>query len=239
MPSADATISTDRSSRYLTQLCRHLKQTSRMPHRPPPGEAVRGRPAVHQVDWSDTAGTIRFSDGTCSLRATSDTLTLHVDADDEDVLQRLQDGIARRLETIGRRDRLTVHWRRSDSASDAVRDDTAPDDPTDATASAADTIVIPRPRRVGRTLVMVGLAALAIVVHVGLFGNALAASPWASWGSNIVVAIILLKLAAVAVHVLLGRSAFRHRRRSRHRQHGHTEASGAAENSVHPHEHTS
>jgi hypothetical protein len=231
MPTADTQIPTERASRYLTQLCRHLDQMSRMRHRPPARPGGQPPPTVGHVDWSDTAGTIRFPQGTCTLSATSDTLTVRIDAEDEDTLQRLQDGVARRLETIGRRDRLTVCWQCSDSlpslASDVV---TVAAAPTDHTAA-------PRSRRIGRMLALAGIAALAVAVHVGLFGGALAASPWASWGANVVLVIILLKLVVVAAHVVLGRMAFRHRRSFRRRRRNRTEVPATAENPARPHEH--
>jgi|SRR6266700_852389 len=197
MPTADAQIPTERASRYLTQLCRHLGQMSRMRHQLPTRPGGRRPPTVDQTDWSDTAGTIHFSQGTCTLSATSDTLTVRIDADDEDTLQRLQDGVARRLETIGRRDHLTVRWQRSDSVPSPAPDAAM------AAAAPTDHTVAPRSRRVVRVLALAGVAALAIVVHVGLLGGALAASQWASWGTNIVLAIILLKVITVAAHLEL------------------------------------
>lgn len=114
MPTAEAQVTTDRASRYLVQLCRHLGRMSRMRHG---GESP---PAVEHVDRSDTTGTIRFTHGTCTLHATDDVLTLRIEADDEDSLRQLQQGIARRLGTIGRRDELTVHWRQLPAAEDPV-----------------------------------------------------------------------------------------------------------------------
>ncbi|WP_027943923.1 hypothetical protein [Amycolatopsis taiwanensis] len=58
MPTADAHIPTDRASRYLGQVCQHVKQMSRMPHL-----LQGGKLAVEHVDWSDTSGTIRFARG--------------------------------------------------------------------------------------------------------------------------------------------------------------------------------
>ena len=233
MPIVNAAIPTDRAGRYLAQLCRHLSQMSRMRYRPGTGHGSRKPPAVEDVDWSDTAGTIRFSHGTCTLRATADALALRIDAEDEDTLQRLQEGVARRLETIGRRDGFTVQWQRSDAA---------PDRPTGDAA----TVTSPRPadgtrrgRRLGRTLILVGVAALAILVHVGLFGGALAASPWASWGTNIVLAVILLKVVTVGAHVVLGRVAFRHREIFRRHRHNHAGAPVSADNPDQPREHAS
>ena len=219
MPTADTQITTERASRYLTQLCRHLGQMSRMRHRAPGRPGGPLPPAVEKVDWSDTAGTIRFAEGTCTLSATADTLAVRIDADDEDTLLRLKDGVARRLETIGRRDHLTVHWRQSDAAADL---------PPDATA-ATDHAPAPRSRRIGRTLALAGVAVVAVLVHLGLLGGALAASPWAGWGTNIVLALILLKLVTVAAHVVLGRVGFRHLKSLRHRRRARTDASAAAE----------
>lgn len=65
---------------------------------------------MEHVDYSETRGIVRFAQGRWTLGATSDTLTLRVEADDEDALRRLQEGISGRLEKIGRRDRLKVTW---------------------------------------------------------------------------------------------------------------------------------
>lgn len=205
---AAARIPTDRASRYLAQLCRHLGQMSRMRHRLPGSQGREAPPAVEGVDWSDASGTIRFSGGTCTLSATADALAARVEADDEAALRRLLDGIARRLETIGRRDRLAVRWQRSDSAPGL------PADASSATPAAPDTTVVSRPRRLGRTLALVAIAVLAIAVHIGLLGGAPAASTWAGWGTSTILAIILLKVTAVGAHVLLERTVVRRRRMS-------------------------
>ena len=203
MPTVEAHIPTDRASRYLIQLCQHSSQMPGMRHRPPTGRrAGHLPPAVQHANWSDTAGTIRFAQGQCTLSATSDTLTVRLNADDQDALRQLQDGVARRLETIGRRDDLTIHWRHTDAAPGA-----RPGEATAATAGPEPRAEASRHRRLIRTLLLVAAVALAIAVHVGLLGSAVATSPWASWGTNIIVAIILLKLIAVAVG---GRIAFRH-----------------------------
>ena len=104
MPTVNAEIPTDRAGRYLAQLCRHLSQMSRMRHRPTTGHGGQAPPAVEDVDWSDTAGTIRFSHGTCTLQASSNTLMLRIDADNEDA-------------RIGCRKALPAGWRRSADAT--------------------------------------------------------------------------------------------------------------------------
>src|SRR5689334_22412891 len=131
MPTAEALLTTDRASRYLVQLCRHLGRMSHPTdpvhlthathptHRTPGGHGEGGTPppAPH-VDHTDTHGTVRFPDGQWTLDATADTLTLRVDAADEDALRRLQDAIAARIEKIGRRDGLQVRWQqRSDNGA--------------------------------------------------------------------------------------------------------------------------
>lgn len=122
MLTSEARIPTTRASRYLAQLCKHTGQLGqlghRMPHRPRAHGDARhdghtsddGPPNVQHSDWSDTEGTIDFGQGRCGLRATDDALLLRVEADSPQQLQRIQTGIARRLERIGRRDELVVRW---------------------------------------------------------------------------------------------------------------------------------
>lgn len=230
MPTVHTQIPSERASRFLVQLCRHLDQMGRMRHRPPARSGGRP-PAVEHVEWSDTSGTISFSQGTCVLSATSDALTVRIDADDEDTLLRLQDGVARRLETIGRRDQLAVRWQRSDPTQGLP--------PDAATAALADNTATSRPRRLGRMLTLAGVAALAVVAHLGLLGGTLAASPWASWGTNIILGIVLLKVIAVGAHVILGRVAFRHPGILRRGKRDRADESPGAEKSTHSHQRAS
>ncbi|MEV6018191.1 DUF2218 domain-containing protein [Streptomyces sp. NPDC051997] len=127
MPTAETRLATDRASRYLAQLCRHLGQMPHMSHRPHGGGHREGttRPEVRHVEFTGTHGTVRFAEGLWTLDASADALTLRVDADDEDALRRLQDGITARIEKIGRRDGLRVQWRRAGA-------DTPPQMETDA-----------------------------------------------------------------------------------------------------------
>lgn len=202
MPTAEAHIPTERASRYLVQFCRHLGQMSRMRHQPPARHGGGGMPpTVQDVDYSDTYGVIRFDEGQFTLQATSATLTLRVNADDEDTLQRLQNGITARLEKIGRRDQLTVTWQPCQ---------TPPGSPSEGagSASAPETGTIKRPGR-GRTIGLMSVVAVVVAVHLGLGGAALTASTWTGWAVNAVVAITLLKVVFVAGHVFLGRFAIR------------------------------
>ncbi len=212
---AEARVPTDRAGRYLVQFCRHASHMAHpQGHRPGVRRDGAAPPEVSHVAWSDTVGTVRFGDGHCVLRATGDALLLSVDAADEDSLQRLLDGISRRLVTIGRRDQLTISWQRPDTAPDPSRIRTAAAPPPAETASAGSR------RGLASTLLLTGAAALVIVSHLGLLGGALSASTWTPWASTIVLAVIGLKIIAVSVHALLGRSAI-HRGKAflRRRQH--------------------
>jgi len=117
--SSHAHIPTDRASRYLTQLGSHTGQMSRLPFHRTLRHGHGGTPSeVAHSEWSDTDGVITFGQGRCTLHAAEDALTLHAEAEDPEQLRRIQDGIARRLEGISRRDRLTVTW--SPAASDTT-----------------------------------------------------------------------------------------------------------------------
>jgi hypothetical protein len=96
---AEASVATERSSRYLVQLCRHVSLVARA------NPQMRAR-----VEWSDDRGVISFGRARCTLRAGPGVLTLRAEAPDEDSLQQLEQRVADRLEQVGRRDRLTVTW---------------------------------------------------------------------------------------------------------------------------------
>ncbi|MEU6719560.1 DUF2218 domain-containing protein [Nonomuraea sp. NPDC046802] len=187
MPTAEAHVTTDRASRYLVQLCRHAGQ---MGHGFP-SHTVRGphmggeRPKNVEAGWSETEGTISLDWGTCTLRATSEALTLRVEAVDEDRLHRIQTLLTRNITRMGRRDDLTVDWHRPDGTT------------SDAPAP---------PRRRRHTALVVALAAvLAVVVHVGLAAGVLTVPHWAGLGADAVLAMILVmvlaKGALVAAHL--------------------------------------
>lgn len=210
MPSAEAHVATDRASRYLTQLCSHLNHMGpgRAGHGGDPGNDHRAgptRPTVEHVDHSDAYGSIRFTGGSCTLRATADLLTLRIDAEDDDSLRRLQDGLTTRLEKIGRRDQLMVTWQQTDTAP-------TPNPHTVRTPPQPAPIPPDKPRwRRGwrSTLGLVTLAALVIVGHAGVFGSLLAVSVVEKWGLGVVVVLIVVKVLVGGLHVLGGGFALR------------------------------
>ncbi len=108
---AEAHIKTTQPSRYLIQLCRHANSINHKILRPHAGKA-QVRPEIQHVEWSDTAGTLTFSWGRCTMQAGPDTLTVRAEAANEESLQRIQALITRNLERFGRRDHLNVNWER-------------------------------------------------------------------------------------------------------------------------------
>jgi hypothetical protein len=127
MPTAEAVIETERPSRYLIQFCKHAAaMASTHGHRfriHAGGSALaRGEVRLH-AEWSDTHGTVTFDPwGTCTLDADANTLTLRVDATDEENLHRIQDVITRDLDRFGRRDHLTANWHETEAPAVAPGD---------------------------------------------------------------------------------------------------------------------
>jgi hypothetical protein len=115
MLTAEAHVQTEDPSRYLVQLCRHAQQVHRMRHRPRDhdGDDAQLPPKVLHVEWSETRGILSFGWGQCTLQANADLLTLRAEAADEENLQRVQDIVGRDIERFGKRDHLTVTWKRS------------------------------------------------------------------------------------------------------------------------------
>lgn len=126
MPSAESRIQTEHSSRYLVQLCQHAKKfDSALQHlrlHAQHAGADHPRPRVLQVEWTDTTGAITLNWGTCALHADHDTLTVRIDAVDEENLRRVQDLITADLERFGNRDQLTMSWTRPRESTADPRD---------------------------------------------------------------------------------------------------------------------
>lgn len=113
MPSAEARIDTDRSSRYLVQLCKHASAMGRGRHgaRMHPGAAPAGREVQVQAEWTDTRGRLTFTPwGECTLAADADALRLRIDARDESGLHNIRDILTKDVDRIGRRDNLILTW---------------------------------------------------------------------------------------------------------------------------------
>ncbi|MFF4905824.1 DUF2218 domain-containing protein [Streptomyces sp. NPDC001260] len=198
MPTAEARIATDRASRYLVQLCRHTSVMRRMRHQAPAAHGGRQMPEVQHVDWSDTHGWVRFAEGQWTLDATSDALTLRVEADDGEALQRLRTGITGRLEKIGRRDRLTVTWQ-----------DRPPSPGPPSGLTQAPGVEKWWRRRPARTTGVLAVGVLVVALHLSVAGAAMTASSWTRWAANGVLALIVAKVVFMAGHVVVGRTGIR------------------------------
>jgi hypothetical protein len=72
-----------------------------------------------RAEWSDTHGVVSFTPGgQCTIDADDEVLTVRINADDEQALQRIQDVIGRDLARHGRRESLTVTWRRPETTGE-------------------------------------------------------------------------------------------------------------------------
>ena len=106
MPILNAQVHTDRASRYLGQFCKHAAAMGDGGHTPRMHlHATMARREVRvTAEWSDTSGTVTFTPwGRCTLTADADTLTLRIDAADEDGLTQIRDIIDRDFERFSRR----------------------------------------------------------------------------------------------------------------------------------------
>jgi hypothetical protein len=120
MPTAEARIETARASRYLVQFCQHAAAMGGAHgHRPQmhDGDRERVRREIQvKADWSETEGIVHFTPwGRCTLKAMETALELRVDATDDEKLMHIQEIITADMLRFGRRDQLTVSWRRIDT----------------------------------------------------------------------------------------------------------------------------
>ncbi|WHT17769.1 DUF2218 domain-containing protein [Crossiella sp. CA-258035] len=92
--SAEAAVSTDRPSRYLTQLCKHFAHK------------------IEAAEFSEERGDLTFGAGKAELTAETGVLRLRVHADSEENLERMQHVVGSHLVRFGQRDELAVDWSR-------------------------------------------------------------------------------------------------------------------------------
>lgn len=123
------------------------------------------------------------------MQATPSGLFLRAEASDDKNLRRIQNGIAARLERIGRRDNLRVEWHAPEAATSPA-------------------VHLARPHR-GRlqTLALTVAVVLLIALHLGVGGALVADAHWTGWATNlllipivVLVAVKLLALRRLAVH---------------------------------------
>ncbi|MBT2225765.1 DUF2218 domain-containing protein [Nonomuraea sp. NEAU-A123] len=200
MPILKAQIETERASRYLVQFCKHAAAMGRGGGHTPRMH-LRGmmdrRELQVTAEWSDTEGTVTFAPwGQCTLAAEAGALTLLVEAADEDGLRQIRDIVSRDFERFSRRDPLTVTWHRSET-SDAAPEIGAPTPPENGASAPTH-----RRGRLRANLQAILLAAAVVVIiglHVGLAGTVVANSAWTGMAANVVVALVVLKIAFIAL----------------------------------------
>ncbi|MER7788234.1 DUF2218 domain-containing protein [Streptomyces sp. NPDC097640] len=201
MLTAQAYIPTDRASRYLVQLCRHGSQMTGIPgHRPRAHAGGGAPPRLRHVEWSDTEGVLDFGFGQCALEAGPEGLTLRARADGEEHLRRILDGIAARVEKIGRRDNLHVTWHRPDAADADAAPGVAGGPPAPASRSPL--------RAHGRAIALSAVALLVLAAHLAA-GRTLVDSSWSSWALVTVLGIVAVKATVITTVVIRRRKAAR------------------------------
>ena len=121
----EADIQTEHAAGYLARLCGHAGKMGaaghRLGHRPRSHSGGGVPPEVRHVECSQTEGTVSLNWGQWTMRASPGLLAIRAEAADEESLRRIQDLLTARLQKFGRREHLTVTWRRPD-----------PDDPGQA-----------------------------------------------------------------------------------------------------------
>ena len=109
---AFGTVPTDSPDRYLRQLTDHVGAIAVRPSAA--GDAHQGHVESRHalaVTRSERTATVTSSTGTCALIVVSSGLRLELSAASAEGLDALRALLTHRLETIGRRDGLTVQWR--------------------------------------------------------------------------------------------------------------------------------
>jgi len=116
MLTAEADIQTEHAVRYLERICGHAGKMGATGYRlgHPRASHARGGgpPEVRHVACSGTEGTVSLSCGQWTMRALPGVLAVRAEAADEQSLRRIQDLLTARLQKFGRREHLTVTWRR-------------------------------------------------------------------------------------------------------------------------------
>lgn len=106
MSRIEGTVATARADRYLSQIVEHLSQIAGQAGH----EGRHGPPAVVSTEHTGDTGRVTFAWGTCTLLALPDRLALILEGGDLPALEHATEQLRHRIETIGRRDGLTVVW---------------------------------------------------------------------------------------------------------------------------------
>jgi hypothetical protein len=190
-------IETERPSRYLVQFCKHAAAMGSGGHSPRMhlhGMMARRELQV-QAEWSDTHGTITFIPwGQCTITADVSTLTLRIEASDEDGMRQIQDVVTRDFDRFSRRDPLAVTWHQPETPDATPRREAGGTTPGHRRGAATGWV-----RANLQTIVLAVAVLLVIALHLGLAGAILADSRWTGLATNAVLAIVVLKVALIAL----------------------------------------
>jgi len=96
MPSASASVQTEKAQRYLAQLCKHFAHKV-------------------QVDWSETEGVAHFPPGVCRMRAEADSLELVCESGSAEGLATTKAIVEDHVVRFGWKEELTVNWREANA----------------------------------------------------------------------------------------------------------------------------
>jgi len=197
MPILEGRVETERPSRYLVQFCKHAAAMGGGGHsaRLHLHGAMARRDVQVQAEWSDTHGTVTFTPwGQCTLTVDPDRLTLRIEASDEDGMRQIQDVITRDLDRFSQRNPLAVTWQHIETPDAAHQRQHG-----DATQGRRRDTASNRVRANLQTIAIAVAVLLVISLHLGLAGAIVADSRWTGLATNAVVAIVVLKVAFIAL----------------------------------------
>jgi hypothetical protein len=93
MPSATAKVPTAHGAKYVQQLCKHWAHKL-------------------EVELGEGTGTVRFPDGVATMTSGPDALSVTVEADQVETVERLKEVVARHLDRFAFREApLSFEWR--------------------------------------------------------------------------------------------------------------------------------
>jgi len=91
MFTAHSTVETEKASRYLKALCNHFDRKV-------------------TATYDDNHGDVQFGFGSCQMDADAQTLSIHVQADNDENFARVKFVVADHLERFSGDDALKVEW---------------------------------------------------------------------------------------------------------------------------------
>lgn len=195
-----AELTTEQASRYLVQFCRHAAAMGGRGHQVRNHLHGGAEAPMHvTAEWSTTQGVVLFGpSGRCTLAADNDSLRLEIAAADESELSRIREIVTRDFARFSHRAPMPLTWSQPDSPGTAYT--IGGDQPAPNRRKSR--------RRPVRTTLLV-LAVLAVVgLHLGLAGTLATRSPWTGMATNVLLALVAVKVAVIGLARLhRGRSA--------------------------------